>query len=97
MSVTLLWLVSSSQELVLIVFFLPCSLCHVSLSPQVSQLVIAHEEAAEGGIAHDLTVPVTAVDAAVQNLVVVSGVGLNGWRNLVGVVLVGVVLVGVAK
>jgi len=50
-------------------------------SRQVSNLVIAHEEAAEGGIAHDLTGPVAAVDGAVQNLVVVS---LGGGCGLVG-------------
>ncbi len=44
----------------------------VCVCVQVSNLVIAHEEAAEGGIASDLTTPVAAVDAAVKNLVVVS-------------------------
>ena len=39
---------------------------------QVSQLVILHEEAVEGRIIDDLTVPVAAVGAAVNNLIVVS-------------------------
>lgn len=50
--------------------------CLKILSPclfvQVSQLVILHEDAADGKIVHDLTGPVKAVDAAVQNLVVVG-------------------------
>ena len=41
------------------------------LLPQVSQLVILHEEAEEGRIIPDISQPVAAVGAAVNNLIVV--------------------------
>lgn len=55
---------------ILVALVLPLSFLFFFRS-QVSQLVILHEEAADGKIVHDLTLPVKAVDAAVQNLVVV--------------------------
>jgi len=44
------------------------------LLPQVSQLVILHEEAEEGRIIPDISQPVAAVGAAVNNLIVVYDV-----------------------
>ena len=44
----------------------------LSLSSQVSQLVILHEDAQQGRIMPDISLPVTVVCAAVQNLIAVS-------------------------
>ena len=48
----------------------------ISLILQVSQLVILHEEAQDGNAMPDLSTPVMAVSAAVQNLVRVSAYNL---------------------
>ena len=54
--------------------FVTCTLdhkliLHATSYLQVSQLVILHEEAEKGRIVSDLVQPVTAVKAAVDNLV----------------------------
>lgn len=50
------------------------------LLPQVSQLVILHEEAEEGRIIPDISQPVAAVGAAVNNLIVVRDVLMCGQK-----------------